>query len=279
MDDERYMRLALEQAAAAAAADEAPVGAVIVADGRVLAAARNEREALRDPTAHAEMIAITQAASALQSWRLENCTLYVTLEPCPMCAGAIVLARIPRVVFGALDPKGGAVRSLYRLLEDSRLNHRVEVVEGVLSEPAAWCCRSSFGASAASGGRRRASESTPGRAEPESPIAAVGTDWRDRAAGRELARCEHGASCTGLSGIWAKDPAQLGWKSGGGRRPPNQTESRQPMVAAGKERQSLSPRDRPDRIRQDLSSSQEAGATAPAESTMKMFMTAMTQWR
>lgn len=135
MDDERYMRLALEQAEAAAEADEAPVGALIVADGRVLAAARNEREALRDPTAHAEMIAITQAASALQSWRLENCTLYVTLEPCPMCAGAIVLARIPRVVFGALDPKGGAVRSLYRLLEDSRLNHRVEVVEGVLSEP------------------------------------------------------------------------------------------------------------------------------------------------
>jgi tRNA(adenine34) deaminase len=135
MDDERYMRIALEQAAAAAAADEAPVGAVIVADDRVLAAARNEREALRDPTAHAEMIAITQAASALQNWRLENCTLYVTLEPCPMCAGAIVLARIPRVVFGALDPKGGAVRSLYRLLEDSRLNHRVEVVEGVLSEP------------------------------------------------------------------------------------------------------------------------------------------------
>ena len=135
MDDERYMRLALEQAAAAAEADEAPVGAVIVADDRVLAAARNEREALRDPTAHAEMIAITQAASALQNWRLENCTLYVTLEPCPMCAGAIVLARIPRVVFGALDPKGGAVRSLYRLLEDARLNHRVEVVEGVLSEP------------------------------------------------------------------------------------------------------------------------------------------------
>lgn len=134
-DDERYMRLALQQATAAAEADEAPVGAVIVAAGCVLAAARNEREALRDPTAHAEMIAITQAASALEKWRLENCTLYVTLEPCPMCAGAIVMARIPRVVFGALDPKGGAVRSLYRLLEDERLNHRVEVVEGVLSEP------------------------------------------------------------------------------------------------------------------------------------------------
>lgn len=135
MDDEHYMRLALEQAEAAAAADEAPVGALVVCDGRVLGAARNEREALRDPTAHAEMIAITQAAMALKNWRLENCTLYVTLEPCPMCAGAIVLARIPRVVFGALDPKGGAVRSLYRLLEDPRLNHRVDVIEGVLSEP------------------------------------------------------------------------------------------------------------------------------------------------
>ena len=105
-DDERYMRLALQQATAAAEADEAPVGAVIVAAGRVLAAARNEREALRDPTAHAEMIAITQAASALESWRLENCTLYVTLEPCPMCAGAIVMARIPRVVFGRSIRRG-----------------------------------------------------------------------------------------------------------------------------------------------------------------------------
>jgi tRNA(adenine34) deaminase len=135
MDDERYMRLALDQAIEAATADEAPVGAIIVADGRVIAVARNEREALRDPTAHAEMIAITQAAATLSNWRLENCTLYVTLEPCPMCAGAIVQARIPRVVFGALDPKGGAVRSLYRLLEDERLSHRVAVVEGVLREP------------------------------------------------------------------------------------------------------------------------------------------------
>jgi tRNA(adenine34) deaminase len=129
------MKLALEQAEAAAAADEAPIGAVIVQHGRVLATARNEREALRDPTAHAEMIAITQAAAALNNWRLEQCTLYVTLEPCPMCAGAIVQARIPRVVYGAVDPKAGAVRSLYRLLEDSRLNHRCEVVEGVLAEP------------------------------------------------------------------------------------------------------------------------------------------------
>jgi tRNA(adenine34) deaminase len=134
VDDGYYMQLALDEAKAAAAADEAPIGAVIVQGDRVLASARNEREALRDPTAHAEMIAITQAASALGNWRLEGCTLYVTLEPCPMCAGAIVQARIPRVVYGAIDPKAGAVRSLYRLLEDPRLNHRAEVVEGVLGD-------------------------------------------------------------------------------------------------------------------------------------------------
>jgi tRNA(adenine34) deaminase len=128
------MRLALEQAEVAQAADEVPIGAIIVHEGRVLAAGRNEREGLRDPTAHAEMIAITQAAAAIGNWRLAGCTLYVTLEPCPMCAGAIVLARIPRVVYGAADPKAGAVRSLFTLLEDTRLNHRCEVVEGVLGE-------------------------------------------------------------------------------------------------------------------------------------------------
>lgn len=126
--------MALQQAQAAAEAGEVPVGALIVADGRVLAAARNEREALRDPTAHAEMIAITQAAEALGAWRLEGCTLYVTLEPCPMCAGAIVQARIPRVVYGAADPKAGAVDSLYQILTDDRLNHRVEVESGLLGE-------------------------------------------------------------------------------------------------------------------------------------------------
>jgi tRNA(adenine34) deaminase len=135
VDDEFYMRLALAQAHEAAAADEAPVGAVIVRDGRVLATTRNEREALRDPTAHAEMIAITQAAAALGGWRLDGCTLYVTLEPCPMCAGAIVQARIPRVVYGATDPKAGAARSLFRLLDDPRLNHRADVIAGVLAEP------------------------------------------------------------------------------------------------------------------------------------------------
>jgi tRNA(adenine34) deaminase len=135
VNDEFFMQMALDLAQAAAAADEAPVGAVIVREGQVLAAARNEREALRDPTAHAEMIAITQAAAALESWRLEDCTLYVTLEPCCMCAGAIVQARVPRVVYGAIDLKAGAVRSLFRLLDDPRLNHRCELVEGVLAEP------------------------------------------------------------------------------------------------------------------------------------------------
>ena len=130
----RWMRLALEEARMAAAEDEVPVGAIVVAAGRVIASAHNQREQLADPTAHAEMIALTQAAAALGSWRLEGCTLYVTLEPCPMCAGAIVLARIPRVVFGATDPKAGAVRSLYRLLDDPRLNHRCEIVEGVMAQ-------------------------------------------------------------------------------------------------------------------------------------------------
>ncbi|QEG33614.1 tRNA adenosine(34) deaminase TadA [Bythopirellula goksoeyrii] len=133
-EDERLMRLALAEASVAASADEVPVGAVIVHNGQVIAAAHNQREQLRDPTAHAEMIAITQAASAVEAWRLEACTLVVTLEPCPMCAGAILQSRIPRVVYGAPDPKAGAVRSLYQLLEDARLNHRVEVVAGVLSE-------------------------------------------------------------------------------------------------------------------------------------------------
>ena len=132
---EAWMRLALAQAGQAADEDEVPVGAVLVHEGRAIAAAYNQREALHDPTAHAEMIAITQAAESLGSWRLDGCTLYVTLEPCPMCAGAIVQARIPRVVFGAADPKAGAVCSLYRLLEDGRLNHRAQVIAGVLAAP------------------------------------------------------------------------------------------------------------------------------------------------
>jgi tRNA(adenine34) deaminase len=130
---ETFMRRALEEARAALAEDEVPIGAVIVRHAQVIAAAHNQREQLRDPTAHAEMIAITQASSALGDWRLDGCTLYVTLEPCAMCAGAMVLARIPSVVFGASDPKAGAAMTLYRLLDDPRLNHRAQVVSGVLA--------------------------------------------------------------------------------------------------------------------------------------------------
>jgi tRNA(adenine34) deaminase len=127
--------MALQQAQRAWAEDEVPVGAVIVHDQRVIAAAHNQREQLHDPTAHAEIIAITQAASSLNSWRLDGCTLYVTLEPCIMCAGAILQARIPVVVYGAIDPKAGAVDSLFHLLNDARLNHRCQVVPYVLAEP------------------------------------------------------------------------------------------------------------------------------------------------
>jgi tRNA(adenine34) deaminase len=133
--DAHWMSRALEQAIEAATADEVPVGAVIVRDSAIIAAAANQRESLHDPTAHAEMIAITQAAAAIEDWRLEGATLYVTLEPCVMCAGAILQSRIPRVVFGALDPKAGAVCSLFRLLEDRRLNHQCTITGGVLAEP------------------------------------------------------------------------------------------------------------------------------------------------
>lgn len=130
-----HMEMALEQAEIAAAEDEVPVGAVIVSLQRgVIAQAHNEREKLRDPTAHAEMIAITQAAQGVGSWRLEDCVLYVTLEPCPMCAGAIVQARLPLVVYGAVDPKAGACHTLYQITADPRLNHRAQVISGVLAD-------------------------------------------------------------------------------------------------------------------------------------------------
>ncbi len=131
-----HMRLALEEAEQARLEDEVPVGAVIVSFERgILASAHNQREQLCDPTAHAEMIALTQAAQALQSWRLENCAMYVTLEPCPMCAGAIVQARLPLIVYGCTDLKAGACHSLYQITSDSRLNHRCQVVAGVLADP------------------------------------------------------------------------------------------------------------------------------------------------
>jgi tRNA(adenine34) deaminase len=129
------MEMALVEAEAAAADGEVPVGAVIVEPRHgVVGRAHNQREGLRDPTAHAEMIAITQAAEALRSWRLERCVLYVTLEPCPMCAGAVVQARIPFVVYGAVDPKAGACETLYRITNDPRLNHRAQIVGGVLAD-------------------------------------------------------------------------------------------------------------------------------------------------
>lgn len=130
-----FMEMALEEARAALEEKEVPIGAVIVHGEQIIARAHNQREQLRDPTAHAEMIAITQAAAALGSWRLEDCALYVTLEPCPMCAGAIVQARIPLVVYGAADPKAGAVQSLFRMLDDPRLNHRALAIGGILAGP------------------------------------------------------------------------------------------------------------------------------------------------
>jgi tRNA(adenine34) deaminase len=130
-----HMEMALEEAAVAADEDEVPVGAVIVSlQHGVIGRAHNQREQLLDPTAHAEMIALTQAAQALRSWRLENCVLYVTLEPCPMCAGAVVQARLPLVVYGCTDPKAGACDTLYRIPSDPRLNHRAHVLGGVLAE-------------------------------------------------------------------------------------------------------------------------------------------------
>jgi len=130
-----HMEQAIQEAEAAWEEEEVPIGAVIVSFQRgIIAQAHNQREQLQDPTAHAEMIAITQAAQALGSWRLENCVLYVTLEPCPMCAGAIVLARLPMVVYGCTDPKAGACDTLYRITSDARLNHRARVLGGVLSE-------------------------------------------------------------------------------------------------------------------------------------------------
>jgi len=128
------MRTALREAQKAAHADEVPVGAVVVHEGRVIGRAHNQRELLRDPTAHAEMIALTQAAAALDTWRLDGAVLYVTLEPCLMCAGALVNARVARVVFGARDAKAGACGSLYQVGVDARLNHTFEVTGGVLEE-------------------------------------------------------------------------------------------------------------------------------------------------
>jgi tRNA(adenine34) deaminase len=133
-EDEYYMGLALEEAQKAQDKGEIPIGAVIVYEDQVVAGAHNLKETLSDPTAHAEILAIQQAAKALKRWRLTGCRLYVTIEPCPMCAGALIQARLDKVVYGAKDPKAGAAESLYNLLTDPRLNHQIEIKSGVLEK-------------------------------------------------------------------------------------------------------------------------------------------------
>lgn len=133
-EDRRFMRLAIEEARKAESLGEVPIGAVIVKDGEVISTAFNLRETSQNAVTHAELSAIQDACKETGSWRLEETTLYVTLEPCPMCSGAILQSRIPRVVYGARDPKGGSVDSLYRLLNDPRFNHECEVTEGVLAD-------------------------------------------------------------------------------------------------------------------------------------------------
>jgi len=132
--DERFMKAAIESARIAEDNGDVPIGAVIVYQDQIIGKAYNQREQLADPTAHAEIIALTQAAAALQNWHLNGCTMYVTLEPCPMCAGALVLARMDRLVYGCNDPKTGAVKSLYNIVTDERLNHRLQVASGILEQ-------------------------------------------------------------------------------------------------------------------------------------------------
>jgi tRNA(adenine34) deaminase len=136
MDDDEAMELAIAEARAALAHDDVPVGAVVVRAGEVIASRHNERELTGDPTAHAEILALRDAAAAVGTWRLDDCTIVVTLEPCPMCAGAMVNARIGHLVFGARDPKAGAVGSLMNLVADPRLNHRVPVTSGIRADEA-----------------------------------------------------------------------------------------------------------------------------------------------
>jgi tRNA(adenine34) deaminase len=143
--NEQWMKHALLEAEKAFEHGEVPVGAIIVHDGKIIGRGHNQIERLQDPTAHAEMIAITAAANHLQSRRLEGCAMYVTLEPCPMCAGAIVLARIPTLVFGSFDPKAGASGTLYNITHDKRLNHTVHVVSGVCDRESEELLKGFFG--------------------------------------------------------------------------------------------------------------------------------------
>ena len=143
--DEYFMRLAIRQAQDALHHDDVPIGAVVVRDGEVIGAAHNERELRQDPTAHAEILALREASGALQSWRVLESVLYVTLEPCAMCAGAIVLARVPRVVYGTTDPKAGAAGSVLDVLAEPRLNHRPDVAAGLLAADCAALLTEFFG--------------------------------------------------------------------------------------------------------------------------------------
>ena len=149
--DERFMRAAIGEAIAARDEGDVPVGAVVVRDGRIIGRGHNQRERLNDPTAHAEILALTAAAAFVESWRLDGCTLYVTLEPCTMCAGAIVLSRVTRLVYGATDPKAGAVDTLYNICTDARLNHRVEVGDCVLADECSMVLQEFFAAQRAKG--------------------------------------------------------------------------------------------------------------------------------
>ncbi len=142
--DEAFMRRALVEAAAALDHGDVPIGAAVVLDGEVLAAARNERELRRDPTAHAEVLALRAASEATGSWRLSGATVYVTLEPCPMCAGALVLARVERLVYGPQDPRAGAAYSLYNIVQDPRLNHECEITAGLMEEECAGLVQDFF---------------------------------------------------------------------------------------------------------------------------------------
>jgi tRNA(adenine34) deaminase len=142
--DEYYMQMALQLAKTAGDADEVPIGAVILYENRVLARAHNQVELLNDATAHAEMLALTQASSALGDWRLENCTLFVTKEPCPMCAGAIMLSRVKRVVFGVQDPQRGGAISLFNILQNPSLNHQCEIKAHVLEEECRYVLQTFF---------------------------------------------------------------------------------------------------------------------------------------
>jgi tRNA(adenine34) deaminase len=159
-DDEDGMRAALREARAAETADEVPVGCVVVHEGTIIGRGHNQVERLQDATAHAEILAIGAASNALESWRLDACTLYATLEPCAMCAGAMVLARVGRLVYGAADPKAGACGSVLDVIHERRLNHRVEVTAGVLADECGDALRSFF----ARKRREAAEKAEPGHA-------------------------------------------------------------------------------------------------------------------